>query len=107
MTKPLRPPPPPHLSDASRVWWKSVVEQYELEPHHRRLLQSAAEAWDGAQAAREALARLGMIYVDRHGQPRLRPEAALERDHRTAFARLIRELDLDITAPTSARTGPP
>jgi P27 family predicted phage terminase small subunit len=107
MTKPLRPPAPPHLSDASRAWWKSVLETYELEQHHRRLLQLAAEAWDGAQAAREALATHGMTYTDRHGQPHLRPEAALERDHRTAFARLIRELDLDVAAPSSTRIGPP
>src|SRR4051794_30104028 len=28
MTKPLRPPPPPHLSDATRAWWKQVTADY-------------------------------------------------------------------------------
>jgi hypothetical protein len=95
------------LSDATRRWWLSVVTNYQLEPHHLRLLQLAAEAWDGAQAARAALAEHGTTYADRYGAPRLRPEAALERDHRTAFARLIRELDLDVEAPVSSRVGPP
>jgi hypothetical protein len=95
------------LSDATRRWWLSVVTNYQLEPHHLRLLQLAAEAWDGAQAARQALAEHGSTYTDRYGAPRLRPEAALERDHRTAFARLIRELDLDVEPPTSPRIGPP
>jgi P27 family predicted phage terminase small subunit len=107
MTKPLRPPPPLHLSESTKRWWKQVVETYELEPHHRRLLQLACEAWDGSQAAREAVAMLGMTYNDRHGQPHLRPEAALERDHRTAYTRLVRELDLDIAAPVSTRFAPP
>jgi hypothetical protein len=107
MTKPLRPPPPLHLSAPTRAWWKSVTADYELGPHHVRLLQLCAEAWDGCQAARATLAEVGTTFVDRHGQPHLRPEATLERDHRLAFVRIVRELDLDVLPPVATRTGPP
>jgi len=84
-----------------------VANDYELEAHHRRLLTLAAEAWDRCQQAREALAEHGITYQDRFEQPKSRPEIAIERDNRTAFARLLRELGLDIEPPTTRppRTG--
>jgi hypothetical protein len=50
------------------------------------------------QAAREAIATHGITYQDRFGAPRVRPEVAIERDARLAFARLIRALRLDVEA---------
>jgi hypothetical protein len=47
---------PKHLQPATRQWFASVVEDYELEPHHVRLLTLAAEAWDRGVQAREAIA---------------------------------------------------
>ena len=98
---------PKHLLQPTRKWWQSVLSDYELEPHHLRLLQLAGEAWDRCVGAREAIQEHGTTYVDRFGAPRLRPEVAIERDSRLAFARLIRELDLDVEPPVSARIGPP
>ena len=93
--KSAHPEPPRHLSREVRAWWRVLLERYELEEQHLRLLQLACEAWDSAQAARGALAKHGPVYVDRFGQPRARPEVAIERDARLAFARLLRELDLE------------
>src|SRR4051812_37822304 len=107
MTKPLRPPAPDHLSAAMRAWWKQVTAAYELEPHHLHLLRLCCEALDAAEAARSALALHGMTHTDRHGIVRLRPEVALQRDSRLAAVRIIRELDLDVEPPVSARIGPP
>ncbi|WP_081644426.1 P27 family phage terminase small subunit [Thioalkalivibrio sp. AKL19] len=95
--------PPDHLEVATREWWQSVVDDYELEEHHVRLLTLAAEAWDRGQSARDALVVHGMVYDDRFGQPRQRPEVAIERDARVQFARLVRELDLDHVAAPDAR----
>lgn len=92
---------PNHLTAATAGWWESVTEEFELEAHHVRLLTLAAESWDRCQQAREAIAQHGMTYEDRFGQPRQRPEIAVERDCRIAFARLLRELDLDVAAPES------
>ena len=86
---------PRHLRRATAAWWRSVLRDYDLEEHHLRLLSAAAESWDRTQEAREALERHGLTFEDRFGQPRVRPEVAIERDNRLAFARILRELDLD------------
>lgn len=96
--------PPPHLKPLTAKWWSDVLTQFELEAHHVRLLTLAAEAWDRGQEAREAIAAHGLVYADRFGAPRTRPEVAVERDARLAFARLLRELALDgIEAPDAPR----
>ena len=91
--------PPLHLRPETRAWCASVDRDYELEPHHRRLLVLAAEAWDRAAQAREEIAAAGAYYVDRFGSPKAHPALAVERDSRTAFARLVRELELDAAEP--------
>lgn len=101
-----KPKAPDHLAPSTGRWWLSVAGDYELEPHHLRLLTLAAESWDRCQQAREALDRLGIVYLDRFGAPRSRPEIAVERDSRLAFARLLRELDLDVEPPPE-RGRPP
>jgi phage terminase small subunit len=82
------------------------VREYELQPHHMRLLQACGECWDRLQQARELLARDGLVVEGREGGMRPHPAAAIERDSRIAFARLIRELDLDVEPPASNRTSP-
>jgi P27 family predicted phage terminase small subunit len=102
-TAPKLPKPPGHLSADMKAWWSRVVEDYQLEDHHVRLLQSACEAWDRMQQARVALAENGLVFIDASGSPKTRPEVAIERDSRIAFARLVRELDLDVDAPVESR----
>ena len=100
------PKPPKHLRPSTRKWWVEVLKEYSLEPHHLKLLARAAEAWDRGEQAREAIALHGLTYTDRFGAPRARPEVAMERDCRTGFARLIRELDLDCGTPGEAPRPP-
>jgi len=97
---------PKHLRTATRQWWNQVIADYELEPHHVRLLTLAAEAWDRGQQAREALARYGLTFEDRFGQPHARPEVGIERDSRLSFARLLRELALDVDEPVEVSRPP-
>ena len=100
------PTPPAHLALPTARWWADVVDDYQLEGHHLRLLQAACEAWDRAQQAREILAAEGVTFTDDRGNPRAHPAVQIEKDARTAFARLIRELDLDIQAPAAAKRPP-
>src|SRR4051812_3201344 len=95
--------PPKHLRPETVAWFASIVGEYELDSHHLRLLTKACEAWDRSEQAREAIAQLGMTYEDRFGAPRARPEIAIERDSRLAFARLVRELGLDVAPPAESR----
>jgi len=94
---------PKHLRAATRAWVESVCRDYALEPHHLRLLQLAGEAWDRSQQAREVLAREGITFRDRFRAIRPHPAVAIERDARTGFARLLRELQLDVEAPPDDR----
>jgi len=94
---------PSHLATATRRWFSEVAADYELESHHMKILEMAAQAWDEYESARKAVTKHGQIFVDRYGQPRERPEVSIARQARTAFARLIRELALDVESPTFAR----
>jgi P27 family predicted phage terminase small subunit len=87
--------PPEHLSAAAAEWWRAVTRAYALEPHHAKLLQAAAESWDRAQEAREAIAEHGLVVEGRYGQPVANPAAVIEKEARALFARLVAQLDLD------------
>ena len=95
---------PKHLSEASRTWWAVIMAEYELEVHHARLLTLAAEAWDRGVEARETVAKDGAYYLNKSEEPRSHPAVAVERDSRIAYARLVRELDLDGYPEPDTRT---
>lgn len=103
MGKTKQPNPPRHLKAATRRWWSQVVTDYELEPHHVRILTLAAESWDRCAEARAYLGKHGLTFKDRFGQPKPQPQIAIERDSRIAFARLLRELGLDLEEPADSR----
>ena len=94
---------PEHLSPESREWFAAVVRDYNLEPHHLKLLQAAAECWDRATQARVAIGKDGITYIDRHKNIRPHPGCQIERDNKTLFSRLLRELALDVEEPSENR----
>ena len=79
---------------------------WDLEAHHVRLLTLAAEAWDRGQQARELIAREGLTTPTRDGGVKLHPAVRVEDAARIAFARLLRELDLDTDPPGEAKRPP-
>jgi P27 family predicted phage terminase small subunit len=97
--------PPNHLTAEAKQWWRAVTTDFDLEPHHLKLLQAACEAWDRMTLARKAVAKDGLTFRASNGDLKSNPAVAIERDARTAFARLVRELDLD--AGTLAERRPP
>jgi len=94
---------PKHLRPATRRWWEGIARDYDLAPHHVKLLVAAGEAWDRYQQAREALAVNGTTFTDRFGMPHSRPEVAIERDSRLAFVRTLRELNMSENPPDDSR----
>ena len=87
---------PAHLKNGTREWWEKVNRDFNLEPSQVRLLTLAAEAWDRCVQARKAVSKHGLTSTNRYGEVRARPEVGIELHSRTAFARLLRELNLDI-----------
>jgi P27 family predicted phage terminase small subunit len=92
---PRGPNPPEHLSEDGAAWWRAVNRDYALEPHHLRLLQSACESWDRAQAARALVDAEGITVADRYGGSKAHPAIAVERDARSSLMRALKLLDLD------------
>ena len=70
--------PPKHLQPETKKWFSSVLEEYELEPHHIVLLTLAAESWDRASQARLTIAEHGICFTDRFGAPRKHPAVSVE-----------------------------
>ena len=94
---------PAHLTRATKRWFKDIAASYELQSHHLRLLEMAAQSWDEYETARAAVAEHGLTYVDRYGQSKERPEVGTARQARISFARLLRELALDVEPPPETR----
>ena len=75
-----------HLRLTTADWFRSVTSDYQLEPHHFRLLRLACEAWDRGQEAREAIEKNGLTFEDRFEQPRARPARRRGRDRDIAVS---------------------
>lgn len=93
------------LCQTTQQFFCDACEFYELQPDEKRTLLLACIAYDRAEAARQVLAEKGMTYEDRFGQPRSRPEVAIERDSRLAYLRCIRALGLREMEETIARNA--
>ena len=98
---------PKHLRNETKAFWLSVLRDYQLEAHHVKLLTSACESWDRASEAREAVAAAGAFFTNRHGELKPHPGLSVERDCRSLFARLIRELSLTVDDPAEPYSRPP
>jgi hypothetical protein len=88
-----------HLSPEAREWVLKLVDEYNFESHHLKVLLQAAECYDRITQARKQIENDGAYYVDRFGSPKSHPAVADERNGRVVFARLVRELNLDAGTP--------
>jgi hypothetical protein len=96
-------PPPTHLSARAAEFWREVDSRFVLEPHDLERLRVLAECLDGIDRCREVLDKEGFTFLDKHGQPRTRPETIIVRDLRTLALRSLRELSIDIELPAESR----
>jgi phage terminase small subunit len=83
------PSPPAHLSKKMKKFWISIFQSKILKPHETLIFLKACEAHDRAEQARRVLKDKGLTFIDCFNSPRTRPEVAIERDSRVAFARLL------------------
>lgn len=101
-----RPRPPKSLRDDGKRLWSVVTEAYDLEPDALEVLRLACEAEDRRADAKRFLDANGISYTNTAGVPRMRPEFIAERDSRSAVARLLKQLGLDLE-PVNDRPGRP
>ena len=95
---------PKHLKPATRAWFEGICQAFELESHHLKILQIAAESWDAYEQARDSIAEHGMTFVNvKHGDVKPRPEVAIMQNSKISFLRALRELNLDVAPPDTAR----
>jgi phage terminase small subunit len=93
---------PKHLSRQSAAWWRSVMRDWDLEPHHEQVLTACAETLDRIAEARAAIEKDGAYIVDRYGQLKPHPALSVERLQRLALVRLLKPLDLEEPEPARA-----
>jgi phage terminase small subunit len=98
----LTPRPPKGLTPAARRFWRETLAAFELEPHHLSLLEQACRTLGTIEEAEAAIARDGAYVSGRFGV-RSHPAAAVRDRNRIGFARLVRELGLDLEAPANSR----
>lgn len=89
MTEPLG------LSSEALAIYRQTLADYDLEPWHVRILLEALRSLDRAEQARRQLDAEGLTIDGRFG-PRPHPLLTVERDARSGFARLMKQLGLDI-----------
>ena len=89
---------PTHLSKPAQAWFRGLQNEYAiLDSAGVALLTVAAESWDRARSAREAIDDAGgPICQDRFGQDRAHPAVAVERDSRAQLLAALKQLNLDI-----------
>jgi P27 family predicted phage terminase small subunit len=98
---------PKHLSKEARLIFKNLCSEYGIDDvAGLRILRVACEAFDRAQAAREAIDRDGMTIKDKFGQIKPHPLLPVERDSRAAFLAGLKHLNLDLE-PLKNRPGRP
>jgi hypothetical protein len=94
---------PRHLSKESQNFYRKTIAGYDLDGHHLLLLVKALEAFDLAEKCRKILDKEGLVYTDRFGAPRARPENKILNDSRNAVKNIFRELGFDLADDNASR----
>jgi hypothetical protein len=100
------PEPPDTLSEASGALWTSILTSHEMSDAELEVLRSALAALDRADQAAGVLASEGLTVVDRYGGVRSHPMLDAELRARTLYARLVKQLGVEL-APGATRRGRP
>jgi P27 family predicted phage terminase small subunit len=86
--------PPAHLSERAKKIWREVVYRVR-SPGRVVMLQTALEALDRADEAREAVSKEGLTVTTKTtGAVHVHPLLKVEKDQRALFSKLWRELAL-------------
>lgn len=102
------PTPPADLSEASKTWWRSVVDEFSVvDAPGLELLASACRCLDRAEQCRQAILRDGVTVRDRFEQVRPHPLLAAERDALAGFRAAVKQMGFDIEPARNVPGRPP
>jgi len=87
---------PKFLSAKSREFFREVINVYQLEDFHIKLLILACESLDQIEIARLQIEKEGSYYINRFDEPRPHPALKEFKDNKIIFAKLIKQLDLEV-----------
>lgn len=90
---------PEYLSKESKDFFNKIVEEYEFQEHHIKTLIMACECLDRIEEARLRIKKDGAYFEDKFHKPKPHPALKTEEQNKVIFARLIRELNLDVESP--------
>ena len=89
------PAPPGHMGKAGRRLWRRIMADYDVPESVLDLLEQCCGALDRAESCRERIDAEGLVVLDRFEQTRPHALLAAERDARSQFRMLYRELGLE------------
>jgi hypothetical protein len=93
------PRPPGGLEPARQALWEQLQSEYGItDAAGLAILQEAMRSLARADEARALLDKEGCTMVDRFGQRRAHPAAAIERDARAGFLAALRQLKIEVPA---------
>lgn len=87
------------LSDEAANWLQFLEVRFDLEPHERMLATQAAQVWDEISEVKAVIAKEGFTTKTTRGGRKSNPATAVLRDLRLLFAKLVKQLDLDVELP--------
>ena len=92
------------LNKTGRKFRRDVLKEYQIEDaHDLRRLELASYCLDRVEECQQLIEKDGAFIKDRFEQLKEHPACKVERDNKTLFARLIRELGLDLEQPETPR----
>ena len=101
------PKPPKNLSKRSKILWRELQAEYEIEDAAGLdLLADYCTFFDRREQAREIIRRDGPTVLDRFRQIQAHPACRVERDSSAAMIKILRALNLDVM-PLNSQPGRP
>jgi phage terminase small subunit len=92
------------LNSTGKSFRRKILAEFALEDEHDiRRLDLAAHCLDRIEECQKFIKSDGLFIKDRFEQMKEHPASKAERDNKSLFARLIRELGLDLEPPTESR----
>jgi P27 family predicted phage terminase small subunit len=99
--------PPKGLSSEARKFWKSIVDEYDInDPAGLRLLQRACEALGRLRNAQTFLKKDGEVISDKKGSVKAHPAVKIEEGAHKQMLDALKMLNLDLE-PLRDKPGRP